>query len=415
MNRILLLWLLLVGLTASAATTYYVAPNGSSTNSGLSSGAPWPLQHALDNCGDNNTVILASGTYTNTSATGPEFYHHTYSGVILKAATKWGPIITTSHTFSDSYGMQCWKSTVLSNLTFDGLTFSNCYQDGLKLHGHHMTVRNCYITHNGSTTDGNGIGAMSDSPHDNLFEGNLIETSGNGAGFGHAIYYSGFNNIVRNNVIRHNTAFGIHQYVSGGSDIQHNNHIYNNLVYGHANRAGIVIYGAREGGAGAGTNYIYGNTVMDVIECDYGTACVTNNIILRETGYNSQSQALWSNGNRPATLRENYNLSNQSLGGGDHDVNATYNGATWFANTNNSLYWILSGSPAKAVALSTVYGPVDFFGTSRSSVADIGFNQYSNTYAADTRNLTGAAANFWLGLTVNTNTVRIGNLNFVRP
>lgn len=59
--------------TSAHAATYYISPAGSNGNTGTSSGSPWlTFAYALDvtraSCGD--TLILADGTYGNTTSTG---------------------------------------------------------------------------------------------------------------------------------------------------------------------------------------------------------------------------------------------------------------------------------------------------------------------------------------------------------
>lgn len=68
----ILLWLLL-SVTSAHAATYYIAPTGSDANAGTSAGAPWltfayAINVARASCGD--TLILADGTYGNTTSTG---------------------------------------------------------------------------------------------------------------------------------------------------------------------------------------------------------------------------------------------------------------------------------------------------------------------------------------------------------
>jgi hypothetical protein len=67
-------------------TIYYASPSGNSSNSGLSTNLPWPLQYAIDHAGVSNTIVLMDGTYSSAAGYG-------ISGTIdcrtLKAINKW--------------------------------------------------------------------------------------------------------------------------------------------------------------------------------------------------------------------------------------------------------------------------------------------------------------------------------------
>lgn len=71
--RLLVFLFLLVFSTSAHAATYYISPTGSNANAGTSAGSPWltfayAINVARASCGD--TLILANGTYGNTTSTG---------------------------------------------------------------------------------------------------------------------------------------------------------------------------------------------------------------------------------------------------------------------------------------------------------------------------------------------------------
>ncbi|MEV5607708.1 right-handed parallel beta-helix repeat-containing protein [Streptomyces sp. NPDC052225] len=125
---------------ASAASAYYVAPAGSDTNAGTSSGAPFAtIQHALDVAPAGSVVHLASGTYLqdvvtrreNVTLTGP-------SSAVVKGAggTR---IVQVQH-----------DGTVLDGFTVDGLFGSSGSVAGYR-------SKLVYVM---STTPGNGVNAL---------------------------------------------------------------------------------------------------------------------------------------------------------------------------------------------------------------------------------------------------------------
>jgi hypothetical protein len=108
-----------------------------------------------------------------------------------------------------------------------------------------------------------------------------------------------------------------------------------------------------------------------------------------------------------------YNLTSKSIApSGPHDV-VQSDLSTIFVNTNIALFWLKVGSAARSVAKTTIFGPVDFYGSTQSSVADIGFIQYTAGLAADSRNLqTGLGDNFWgdpVALVIPPTALRIGS------
>jgi hypothetical protein len=365
-------------------TNYFVATNGSSGNTGLATNSPWPLNYALTRLAPGITLTLMPGAYPGTV----QIYY--VSGTALNPATvrsqyKWQAVIANS----TNRGVEVWSARYI---VLDGLCVSNCLNTGIKVMDSYNTVRNCWSTHNGNVSDQDGIEAGNTN---NLLEYNLIEWNGSGAGFGHGIYVSGQNNIVRGNVVRHNGAFGIHVYTGSAGNWQNNNLVYNNLVYGHTNKYGVTIWGADGNGLLPGTNYLFSNTILDGVSLAYGTAWVSNNIIL-PSPFNP-AQPLCCYASRPPIVGADYNLGTVPMSpAGAHNVIRKVPGSTLFVNLPHGLYWLSSGSPARNAA-ANLPASVDFFGRPQSSLADIGAFQYSPALTGDIRVLDPSPANpdYW--------------------
>jgi hypothetical protein len=277
--------------------------------------------------------------------------------------------------------------------------------------GQGRTIRNCWIHDGGhgnpnwatNSDNGNdgpiyenvapgGDGIHAPINNNTLIENNLIENNGATRGNGVGIYIQGTNNVIRNNVIRGNHYYGI-QF---NNDIpltgSMNNRVYNNLIYGNgAGRGGrgIAILSSYPGGKYSFTNFVYNNTLIgysnraEVVTSQYGVLWFTNNIVLGDYPY---GLLIGING---GTIIADYNLSTNTLvesgvSAGSHNIVTRSAG---FVSPSRGLYWLASGNAARGSAQSNVCGPVDFFGNSQSSVADIGFNQYSAPQAADSRTL----------------------------
>jgi parallel beta-helix repeat protein len=359
-------------------TQYYAATNGSSTNSGLSPDSAWPLQFGLDHLGPGVTLIVLPGAYT-----GP-FSIVRIDGTasrpaIVRSQQKWQAVIADS----SARGLVCNLSQYV---IVDGLCISNSVQDGVKLLSAQTTVRNCWITRNGNTTDEQGIASNSAGNSNNIVEYNLIEYNGAGAGYGHGLYLSGPNNIVRGNVVRNNGAFGIQLYTALTNVLQDNNQIYNNLVYGHTNRYGVTMWGAVDPtGLPSGTNYLFNNTILDGMSVFYGSAELTNNIIL-PAAIKPTSPIDYS-ATRPALIQSDYNLGTNTISPpGAHNVIINVDPAALFVKPSYGLYWLSQASPARGRAANI--GPIrDFFNNPEPVVSDIGAFPYLDALTNDVRNL----------------------------
>jgi hypothetical protein len=175
------------------------------------------------------------------------------------------------------------------------------------------------------------------------------------------------------------------------------NQIYNNLLYGNLalNSAGGQIDCANDDHLCpySPPNLVFGNTLVSAgrgIAVANMAAVITNNIIM------SANNPILNNGAGP--FSEDYNVSSVTLTSA-HDITVANAG---FVNSARGLYWLTSGSPAIGKASASGAGPVNFFGINQFSVTDIGFNQYSASYAADGRTLdpSGANPDYWANPTV---------------
>jgi hypothetical protein len=385
---------LLIATSASAATTRYCSPSGSASSPGTPV-APMSQAAGQSATASGDTLYYMDGSY---SAIAP-----TVANITLRSYNKWGAIVNSAA----GHGIN--PSSAATGIVIDGFKVSNAGTDGIKSDADGYTIRNCWVTNAAAQ----GVGSHK---HDNgLIEYCLVENNGLDGQLDHGIYVSGTNIVIRNNVTRYNAHYGIQLYPEDGACNQECK-IYNNLVYGNAhidNRGGGIVCWINTSSNVVVTNYFYGNTISEsgpegALSVAYGTAFITNNILLSST---FRIQALNS-----VVVKNGYNLSANSfeVAGLNNVVSSTAN----FVSTGTGRYWLVSTSPARGAALSTVYGPVDFFGNTQSSVSDIGFQQYSTTWAADVRTLdpsTSAGANYWSiltssgnGATLKVTTARIG-------
>lgn len=218
-----------------------------------------------------NTVILSPGVYRPLDLSG---IHATADKpAVLQSKVRWGAIVANA----PSRGIQVYDCRYL---TIDGLCVSNSFGSGIKLIGDHLTVRNCWVTHNGNKTDLSGIEMNSKECSDNTVKISLIEENGAGLGYGHGIYLSGPRNVILANVVRNNGAFGIHLYTGYVGIHQDQNIIVDNWTSGHNARYGVTIWGVDGNYAFPGINMLQGNVIEDGLQLYYGTVTCAGNIIL---------------------------------------------------------------------------------------------------------------------------------------
>jgi len=362
-------------LAVCVGATYYVAPNGSSGNTGLSTDSPWTLSYAKAHVGAGNTIIFLPGTYPTTTFSTPR--------IVYRALNKWTAVFSASS--STEPVVSFWPATA-TGCTLDGFQITGGQSgSGVYIVANNSTVQNCWIHHNGTSEFHYGL-----EEHDLLGitnQYNLIEYNGV-TGSDHGIYCNGTNIVIRGNVLRYNAGAGAQVYRMSSQNLNewtYNVSIYDNLMYG--NKLNAMTMGSQ-----SGSNYfIYNNTfiqnnanavlyINDSSVGDFGrqraVACCTNNIFVGSSIVQG----------RDPLFKGDHNYTNSSVSG------------VGFVNAAKGLYWLGSGSAARGRANTAIIPPVDFFGNPQSSVSDVGAFQYNEVYASDARTLDPSPANpeYWL-------------------
>ena len=390
-------------------STYYAAPDGLESNTGITTNSPWPLDYALVNMGASNTIMLMDGLYAQHPANWAWFITQPYQ--TIKAINKWGPRFYNLPITNGGGVFEVLISGNGDGATIDGLAFSNCQYAAVsirKVGATNCTIRNLWVQHTGQTFPASqGASGVATMPGMGLLvEQCLLEWNGTNVskiGFNHGIYGGGTNGVYRNNVCRYNGGYGI--VIGSHGDTDRNNRVYNNVLYGNitGNPADdqLALYNdqATPPSSSSWTNYFYGNTIISrgayAVICQNGMILFTNNIILSTNDGVHRFDSYTSD-----IIAGNYNVAHHALRySGPSDVVTNYFG---FVNTNSGLYWIKSDSPARGTALSTVCGPVDFFGVTQATVTDIGAFQYSANLTNDVRILDpspSGGANYWASIT----------------
>lgn len=407
MRNLYLLMVLLLALRSEAATTYYVAPaalGGNNANTGLSTNSPWLITKGVQHLTNGNWIMAFPGSYTNLGSYLDILYQtNTVGRATLKSIVPHGAILERSPFYgmgiAYSYGIDIDGFWIRSNTTYGIIgAFTNC------------TVKNCRIDWN--PYEGIAANSGAELNWGNTFENNYIAFNGertNSSGiYGHGIYWTGHNNIVRNNLVVSNWGASLHFYSGSAGTYMTNNQIYGNITGGHISgsvgtksyQRGAVLYGSMYDGALAGPNYVWNNTFFDGISLSGGTWHGSNNVIL---GAFHDGAIIYTN-TSPLNVTNlfDYCFSTNTINGpGTHNLISANTPITtlWPYWLSHGRPWLTSSNPAVGAGLPTAL-PLDWFGSAAAIHSDIGAIDYAATMAADTRNLSISPELYWTSLEV---------------
>lgn len=352
-------------LPDAAAATYYISPSGRWGAAGTSGDPFSSIEDALKRKGGGHTYMFKPGVYTGQIILRPEHKGTPQNPTVLKSQVKYEAILHGSA----GHAIYVDKGTVW--VIIDGFEARCSAIDGIKSNADYTVIRNCWVHHN--LNQGIAAHAVKGS----VIENNLVEYNGRHIQFEHGIYADGESLIIRNNIVRFNSSFGMHLYPSVSSS-----RIENNLVYGNP-RSGIAVFGDGT----IGSNVIVNNTVVRNgagIRLDKSKGDVVyNNITVdnftqwqweneRQTG--RASDFYITNVIDPNSLKIDYNICS---------VKSNYCGPHTrvedprFIRRTKGLFYLNTGSPAIGSGSSAYYAKLDFFGNERNPKAiDLGCFSY---------------------------------------
>jgi hypothetical protein len=294
-----------------AGATFYVAPDGSDSNSGSASAPFRTLQQAANAAFAGDTVIVRDGTYGHENAvTGGDSSDNENSPVVLynsgspgspitiKAENQWGAVLDCE-LLCDAY-IDLYNS---SYIVIQDFVITRGYKEGIHSNdsAHHITLQGNrfeYIA-NRSSSSTLGLAGMYTNPncHDFIIDGNVFHDIGrtDANWLDHALYLHGSNFSITNNlfyniphgwsiqaadglnnVLIANNTFAFPQ--GGGQDgqimlwnSQSNLTIENNIFYNAKNYA-ITRYSSALSGCTIDHNLVYGASAMmaDTTGCALG-------------------------------------------------------------------------------------------------------------------------------------------------
>jgi parallel beta-helix repeat protein len=308
-----------VTLTSSTASSgYYVSTTGSDSNSG-SSCSPWrTLQHAANVAGAGATVHVQPGTYTENHLTLSNSGTST-ARIRFVSDQKWGAKIRSTASYTVLHLTGSWVDIMGFDLAGDsgscvGMADSGSNNRIIGNHVHNIPAPSSVCGSNGGAgIDDDNYNAANDD-----VIGNFVHDIGSWPTLDarvHGIYHSNAYGHIWNNVVFHCAGFGLHFYHAPAAITVANNTVFNN-VYG-----GIYVNGASN--MLVTNNIVVHNTDWGIIE--YGTQG-TNNRYLDNLVYanGSGNISLWSVSTQSGTVIADPQFVNYTGGAdGNYSIQST--------------------------------------------------------------------------------------------
>ena len=258
--EILMMLMAISGFVCSidaAPVTYYVATDGSDSNSGTE-GQPFrTLRNAVRVLKPGDTLYLKAGTYA-------ESLYCTIN-VCIPSGTSWSAPVTIAASPGQTVILRPNSGLRVLNfanaqafIVVDGLIIdaANVDTDGIQFHGmaHDIIIKNTEI----KSAKGQGINIGPDANSIQVMNSVIHDVGTNG--LNHGIYVSGCNNTIEKTTIYNISGYGIHVYNGYSGKTADNNIIRKNRVSavglaGGGERAGILL-------SSGSNNVAYNNIVF---------------------------------------------------------------------------------------------------------------------------------------------------------
>lgn len=348
-----------------AQTTYYVSNSGSDSNPGTSALPFQTITYAYSLVTAGDTIIAKPGLYTDyTPWAGIQMNKNgTPSAYItLKSQYKWQATLDAGNLANHTEVVTMYGSYN----TIEGFEMINGFEGAVYVAGSAKgnRVLNNNIHHNGNIGNISGntgqFGVLSEEyTSETIYYGNYIHHNGRisiNSNLDHGMYLTGDNEIIANNIVSNNCAYGIH---IAGYDTVTNMKVYNN-VFAWNGRSGGMIWMDMDG-IYFRNNIFYKNVELGILCYDaHGTGVVIDN-------------NLWY-GNPQGTINMTWNNSNVSYSSAANIIGYD----PYFVNDTLD-YHVQAGSPALDQGITLAPEVVDDFeGTPRPQGAwyDIGAYEY---------------------------------------
>jgi hypothetical protein len=236
------LLLLALSLLTAQAADYYVSTQGNDSSPGTSAQPFRTITRAYAQATPGSTIIVLPGVYTDYSSNwGLRLGRSGTAGspIILKSQVRGGAMIDGRNAADRNVGIYLDGSYNI----IDGFEIRGGPHGGITIWGSCNQILNNDIHHNGNLASGSTLGQdgiySCETTWDTVYMGNYIHDNGRtGSNLDHALYLCGDNEMILNNVLVRNAAYGLH---IAGYETVSNMKVYNNVM-AHNGKSGIILW-----------------------------------------------------------------------------------------------------------------------------------------------------------------------------
>jgi hypothetical protein len=319
-----LLFLALSLLSAQAAD-YYVSTQGSDSNPGTSAQPFRTITRAYGLATPGSTIIVLPGVYTDyTINWGLRLGRSgtAASPIILKSQVRGGAVIDGQNAGDRHVGIYLDGNYNI----VDGFEIRGGPHGGITIWGNFNQILNNNIHHNGNPASSSTLGQdgvySGEYTRNTVYMGNYIHDNGRpGSNLDHALYLCGDNEMIINNVLVRNAAYGLH---IAGYDTVSNMKVYNNVM-AHNGKSGIVLW-MPVSGVDVRNNILYQNGKFGIESYDaHGGGVVIDRNLVFGNGLGDYGLALAGSDfayTMGATISSPPNFVNSSSAGFDAHLSA---------------------------------------------------------------------------------------------
>ena len=344
----------LVHLRAEAIE-FYVSAQGSDTNVGTLLEPFGTISRAYSLAGPGVTIVVMPGVYADyTNGYGLRLRASGTASmpIILKSQVKGAAVIDGQNATNRNVAIYLEGSYNI----IDGFEIKGGPNGGIKIWGNYNQIINNEIHHNGNVASASLYGQdgiYSDKvTRNNIYAENYIHDNGrNGSNLDHGLYLCGDNELVINNVLLRNAAYGIH--IAGYSTVS-NIRIYNNVtafngksgiilwqslngveiknnIFYRNGRYGIDCWDAHGSGAVMDRNLVFGNTLGGYNLTGGGSdvSHMRGTTLVAEPLFADASSARFDSHLKPGSPLINAGLNLSSVFGTDKDGVARPSSGAW--------------------------------------------------------------------------------------
>jgi hypothetical protein len=241
------LFTLTLGLVRAAAADYFVSTQGNDANPGTASQPFRTITRAYSLASAGTTITVLPGVYTDyQSGWGLHLNKNgtAASPITLRSQVRGQAIIDGQNVSDRNQGIYLDGSYNI----IDGFQIRGGPHGGISVWGNDNQILNNEIHRNGNPASTSTFGQdgvySSETTRNTVYRGNYIHDNGRtGSNLDHALYLCGDNEVVINNVLVRNAAYGLH--IAGYTTVS-NMKVYNNVM-AHNAKSGIILWMAVSG------------------------------------------------------------------------------------------------------------------------------------------------------------------------